>query len=43
MKKHKKSYNPNMIFGINGSANLLKAKKAAKNSAATQNKKAATV
>ena len=27
MKKNKKIYNPNMIFGINGSTNLLKAKK----------------
>ena len=27
MKKYKKSYSPNMIFGINGSLNVLKAKK----------------
>ena len=27
MKKHKKPYVPNIIFGINGSLNVLKAKK----------------
>jgi len=27
MKKYKKSYSPNMIFGVNGSLNVLKAKK----------------
>ena len=27
MKKNKKSYNPNMVFGINGCSNLFKAKK----------------
>ena len=27
MKKNKKTYNPNMVFGINGCLNVFKAKK----------------